>query len=182
MPHSYFSGEPLVLAHRGASGYAPDHTLPALEMAFEQGADAIEVDVHLSRDGHPVLHHGGDLSENTEGRGPVNEYTLDQLRQFDAGYLFSSDDGTSYPYRGKGQQITTLAEALTTFPQARFNLDVKERRAARPTRELAIPALVASLWTRCSLSCYFTGLGSTAFGTRVSTPCSYPNDSGAYAW
>jgi glycerophosphoryl diester phosphodiesterase len=105
-------------------------------MAFEQGADAIEVDVHLSRDGHPVLHHGGDLSENTEGRGPVNEYTLDQLRQFDAGYLFSSDDGTSYPYRGKGQQITTLAEALTTFPQARFNLDVKERRAARPTREL----------------------------------------------
>jgi glycerophosphoryl diester phosphodiesterase len=136
VPHSYFSGEPLVLAHRGASGYAPDHTLPALEMAFEQGADAIEVDVHLSRDGHPVLHHGGDLSENTEGRGPVNEYTLDQLRQFDAGYLFSSDDGTSYPYRGKGQQITTLAEALTTFPQARFNLDVKERRAARPTREL----------------------------------------------
>ncbi len=136
MPHSFFSGEPLVLAHRGASGYAPDHTLPALEMAFEQGADAIEVDVHLSRDGHPVLHHGGDLSENTEGRGPVSDYTLEQLQQFDAGYLFSRDGGACYPYRGKGHQITTLAEALTTFPHARFNLDIKERRAARPAREL----------------------------------------------
>jgi glycerophosphoryl diester phosphodiesterase len=105
-------------------------------MAFEQGADAIEVDVHLSRDGHPVLHHGGDLSENTEGRGPVSDYTLEQLQQFDAGYLFSRDGGACYPYRGKGHQITTLAEALTTFPHARFNLDIKERRAARPAREL----------------------------------------------
>lgn len=126
----------MVLAHRGASGYAPEHTLDALRLALEQGADAIEADVHLSRDGHPILHHSGDLSENTNGQGPINGYTLDELRRFDAGYLWSPDGGRSYPFRGKGHRLLTVAEALETFPRARFNFDIKERRAARPTRRL----------------------------------------------
>lgn len=136
MPHTFFSGEPLVMAHRGASGYAPEHTLDAIRLALEQGADAIEADVHLSRDGHPVLHHSGDLSENTDGRGPLNQYTLDELRSFDAGYRWSPDGGISFPYRGKGQRVMTLAETLEAFPEARFNLDIKERRVARATRRL----------------------------------------------
>ncbi len=134
--HSYFAGEPLVLAHRGASGYAPDHTLRAIEMAIEQGADAIEADVHLSRDGQPVLHHSGELSENTDGTGPLKARTLDELRRLDAGFRFSRDGGTSFPYRGQGHRMITLAEALEYFPETRFNLDIKERRAAAPTREL----------------------------------------------
>jgi glycerophosphoryl diester phosphodiesterase len=125
----------MILAHRGASAYAPDHTLEAMRIALEQGADAIEADVHLSRDGHPVLHHGGDLSENTEATGPVGRYTLSELRGFDAGYRFTSD-GETFPYRGTGQAVTTLAEALEAFPEARFNLDIKERRAAESTRRL----------------------------------------------
>ena len=136
MPHHYFQNEPMILAHRGASAYAPDHTLPAMHMALEQGADAIEVDVHLSRDGHPVLHHGGDLSENTEGSGPLGAYTLSDLRDFDAGYRFSPDGGASFPYRGKGHTMVTLAEALEAFPGVRFNLDIKERRAARAARRV----------------------------------------------
>jgi glycerophosphoryl diester phosphodiesterase len=116
MPHTFFSGEPLVVAHRGASGYAPEHTVDAIRLALEQGADAIEADVHLSRDGHPVLHHSGDLSENTDARGPLSQYTLDELRGFDAGYRWSPDGGISFPYRGRGQRVMTLAEALEAFP------------------------------------------------------------------
>ncbi|UCC71122.1 MAG: glycerophosphodiester phosphodiesterase [Gemmatimonadota bacterium] len=126
----------MVLAHRGASAYAPDHTFEAMRIALEQGADAIEADVHLSRDGHPVLHHGGDLSENTEGSGPIGRYTLSELRDFDAGYRFSPDGGATFPYRGSGLRVLTLAEALEAFPETRFNLDIKERRAAGPTRRL----------------------------------------------
>jgi glycerophosphoryl diester phosphodiesterase len=136
MLQQFFCNEPMILAHRGASAYAPDHTLEALRIAFEQGADAIEADVHLSSDGHPVLHHGGDLSENTEASGPVGRYTLSELRSFDAGHRYSPDGGISFPYRGAGQSIITLAEALEVFPDARFNLDIKERRAAEPTRRL----------------------------------------------
>lgn len=136
VPHDFFCNEPMILAHRGASAYAPDHTLEALRLALEQGADAIEADVHLSRDGHPVLHHGGDLSENTEGSGPIGRYTLSELRGFDAGHRYSPDGGVSFPYRGTGQSILTLAEALEAFPDTRFNLDIKERRAAEPTRRI----------------------------------------------
>ncbi len=126
----------MVLAHRGASGYAPEHTLEALRIALEQGADAIEADVHLSSDGHPVLHHSGELSENTDGQGPLKRHTLEELRSFDAGYRWSPDGGATFPFRGKGHQIVTLAEALEAFPNARLNLDIKERRAAVATRRL----------------------------------------------
>lgn len=136
MTHSYFHNEPMVLAHRGASAYAPDHTLEAIALALEQGADAIEVDVHLTRDGHPVLHHGGDLSENTEASGPLGRYSLAELREFDVGYRFTPDAGVSFPHRGKGHSVITLAEALEAFPGVRFNLDIKERRAARATRRV----------------------------------------------
>lgn len=126
----------MVLAHRGASAYAPDHTVAAIHLAREQGADAIEADVHLSRDGHPVLHHGGDLSENTDGAGPIGRYRLTELKEFDAGYRWSPDGGKTYPYRGTGQRIIALSEALAAFPDTRFNLDIKERRAASATRKV----------------------------------------------
>jgi glycerophosphoryl diester phosphodiesterase len=135
-PHPYFAGEPLVLAHRGASGYAPDHTARALELAIQQGADAIEADLHLSRDGHPVLHHSGELSENTDASGPLEARTLDELRRLDAGYRFTPDGGASFPHRGEGHRIITLAEALELLPDTRFNIDIKVRRAAVPAREV----------------------------------------------
>lgn len=136
MAHPFFVREPMVLAHRGASAYAPDHTLEALRIALEQGADAIEADVHLTRDGHPVLHHSGNLAENTDGSGPIARYSLTELLRLDAGYAWSPDGGRSHPFRGKGQRILPLAEALATFSAARFNLDIKERRAAVPVRRV----------------------------------------------
>jgi glycerophosphoryl diester phosphodiesterase len=136
MSQPFFSARPMVLAHRGASGYAPDNTITAIRLAVEQGADAIEADVHLTRDGHPVLYHGRDLSESTDGSGPIGRYTLDELRRFDAGYRWSPDGGASFPFRGKGERVSTLAEALEALPDTRFNLDIKERRAAITTRRV----------------------------------------------
>ncbi len=125
-----------MLAHRGASRYAPEHTLTAFQLALEQSADVIEVDSHLTSDGHPVLHHSGDLAETTDQTGRISDHTLDELRSVDAGHLWSSDDGRTHPYRGKGERIPSLAEALEAFPSARFNIDIKDRRAARAVRRV----------------------------------------------
>ncbi len=69
-----------VFAHRGASAYAPENTLPAFALAMEQGADGIELDIHLSRDGELVVIHDELLDRTTNGTGPVGEHTLAELR------------------------------------------------------------------------------------------------------
>ncbi len=125
-----------MLAHRGASGYAPEHTLTAFQLALEQGADVIEVDSHLTSDGHPVLHHSGDLAETTDQTGRISDHTLDGLQSVDAGHLWSFDHGRTHPYRGKGERIPSLAEALEAFSSARFNIEIKDRRAARAVRRV----------------------------------------------
>ncbi len=132
----FFSGEPLVLAHRGASAYAPDHTLTAVRLALQQGADVIEADINMTRDGHPILHHSGELSENTEAHGPIRRRTLREVQALDAGYVWSSDGGRTHRYRGKGERIHTLDLMLETFPDTRFNLEIKDRPAAEATRRV----------------------------------------------
>jgi glycerophosphoryl diester phosphodiesterase len=150
---SFFEGEPLILAHRGASAYAPDHSLTAIRRALADGADAIEADVHVTADGHPVLHHGGDVSENTEARGPVHGYSLAELRALDAGHRWSPDGGATFPFRGRGERILTVAEALEAFPDARFSLDVKVHAAARPTRRVIDEHYA---WDRVLLASWFS--------------------------
>src|SRR5687767_10794848 len=87
-----------VIAHRGASGYAPENTLPAFELAIVQGADALELDVRLTADGVPVVIHDPTL-ERTIGRpARVGDLTADQLLEADAGARFSPDRGRSFPF------------------------------------------------------------------------------------
>ena len=77
------SGErPLVWAHRGASGYLPENTMEAFEKAVELGADGIELDVHLSRDGEIVVIHDETLERVSDGTGWVKDKTLEELRKF----------------------------------------------------------------------------------------------------
>jgi len=95
---------PLVIAHRGASGEAPEHTMAALELALAQGADVIEIDVHMSADGYPVLFHDDTLERTTNGRGLVREKTLAELKSLDAGSWFAQ--------RFAGQRILTLEEVV----------------------------------------------------------------------
>ena len=70
------NGRYLKIAHRGASGYAPENTLTAYGLAFDLGADMVEVDVHLTSDGCPVLTHDADLSATIPGAGQVGTHTL----------------------------------------------------------------------------------------------------------
>lgn len=95
---------PLVVAHRGASGLAPENTLPAFRLAIAQGAPAVECDVHLSADGVPVVIHDATLDRTTNGTGKVAELPHEQLRKLDAGIRF----GASY----SGAWIPTLDETL----------------------------------------------------------------------
>ncbi len=74
----------LILAHRGASGYAPENTLPAFELALEQGADGFELDVQLTRDDAVVVIHDETLERTTNGRGWVADHSLAQVQALDA--------------------------------------------------------------------------------------------------
>ncbi|MEN8248703.1 MAG: glycerophosphodiester phosphodiesterase family protein [Bacteroidota bacterium] len=74
--------KPKVVAHRGFSGYTPENTIPAIKKALELGVDIIEIDVHLSKDGIPVILHDFDLDRTTNATGPVINYTFEELRTF----------------------------------------------------------------------------------------------------
>ena len=118
---------PIVIGHRGAAGEAPENTLASFERALADGAAILESDVHLTRDGIPVLIHDGELERCTDGAGPVRDRDLAALRELDAGYHFQPEGGAEHPFRGRGLRIPPLAEALDAFPRARFNLELKER-------------------------------------------------------
>lgn len=88
---------PLVFAHRGASADLPEHTLHAYLRAIEQGADGLECDVRLTRDGHLVCIHDGRLDRTSNGRGRVSGATLDELERLDFGSWHASSVGPGAP-------------------------------------------------------------------------------------
>jgi len=73
---------PYILGHRGASGYAPENTLEAFKMALDMGADGIELDVQITKDGQLVVIHDEQIDRTSNGKGLVRDYTLDELRKF----------------------------------------------------------------------------------------------------
>jgi len=95
---------PVIVAHRGSSGTAPENTLAAFRQAIDDGADAVELDIHLSKDGEVVVIHDPQLSRTTDGRGRVHRRTIAELRQLDAGRWFHK--------RFAGENIPTLSEVF----------------------------------------------------------------------
>lgn len=93
-----------IISHRGAAALAPENTLAAMRLAFEQGVDFVEADLHLTADGVPVLMHDPTLDRTTTGAGPVSAHSLEQLRALDAGSWFGRDFA--------GEPIPTLEEFL----------------------------------------------------------------------
>ncbi len=91
------AGHPFVVAHRGASGERPEHTLAAYELALQEGADGVECDVRLTRDGHLVCVHDRKVDRTSNGSGLVSEMTLSQLRELDYGtwHPSSRSDGAA---------------------------------------------------------------------------------------
>ncbi|MEK6570557.1 MAG: glycerophosphodiester phosphodiesterase family protein [Bacteroidota bacterium] len=108
----------LVVAHRGCSGRAPENTVAAFEMALEFGADMIECDVRLTKDDEVVVFHDRTLNRTTDGGGPVEERTLEDLKKLDAGSWFSR--------RFSGERIPTLNEVLCLLEGRAFlNIELK---------------------------------------------------------
>ncbi|NPV07714.1 MAG: glycerophosphodiester phosphodiesterase [Anaerolineae bacterium] len=105
-----------IIAHRGASAYEPENTLRAFERALELGADWVELDLRLTADGQAVVLHPEDLGETTDGRGPVSEKTLAEVRRFHAGL---------------GERVPTLIEVLDSFG-ARCGLYVELKAPGTP--------------------------------------------------
>jgi glycerophosphoryl diester phosphodiesterase len=116
---------PVNVAHRGASTLAPENTIEAFRLAVEAGAGGLELDVHMTRDGHIVVIHDATVDRTTNGSGAVSEMTLDELRRFDAGHNFSPDGGSTRPYRGRGVWVPTLGEVLEEFPGIAVNIEIK---------------------------------------------------------
>jgi glycerophosphoryl diester phosphodiesterase len=94
----------LIIAHRGASGYAPENTFAAFRRAIAMGAGFIETDLHLSRDARFVAIHDASVNRTTNGQGAVHDFTLADLRKLDAGSWFGSEFA--------GERIPTLEEIL----------------------------------------------------------------------
>jgi glycerophosphoryl diester phosphodiesterase len=138
MRHPFFAlPRPIAIGHRGSAGDAPENTLESFARALRAGAAILESDVHLTRDGVPVLIHDDDVGRVTEGSGAVRELELAELQRLDAGWRFSPDAG-GHPFRGRGLRIPTLAEALAALPGARFNLELKEDLPGIVERTLAV--------------------------------------------
>ncbi len=135
------SRDAAVIAHRGASGHAPEHTWPAYELAMEMGADFLEPDLQMTRDGHLIAFHDPTLDRTARGRtglrtGPVNERTLEELRECDVGSWFNE----AHPDRARpefeGLGVVTLDELFARWGSAvRWYPEVKNPEANRGMEE-----------------------------------------------
>jgi glycerophosphoryl diester phosphodiesterase len=121
-------GWPTNFAHRGASLRAPENTLEAFRLASRSGAGGLELDVHMTSDGRVVVIHDDSVDHTTEGTGLVRRMTLHEVQSLDAGYRFTPDGGTTYPYRGRDVRVPELGEVLREFPDHKVNIDIKEEQ------------------------------------------------------
>jgi glycerophosphoryl diester phosphodiesterase len=166
------SSRPLVFAHRGGAALRPENTILAFDHGLSLGADGIELDVHLSRDGIAVVHHDATLERTTDGRGPLAALTAAELARLDAGHWFTppgnphSPAGPSpaaarepalYPFRGLAGGVPTLEDVLRRYTDARFIVELKVNDPVLAHR--AIDAI------RGAKAVERTALGS--FGRRV---------------
>jgi glycerophosphoryl diester phosphodiesterase len=113
---------PFIISHAACKGHAPENTLLGVRRAIELGADGIEIDVHASRDGVPVLIHDETVDRTTDGSGAVSQMTLARLRRLDA---------------GDGERVPTLAEALD-LTRGRVILVVEVKQAGIERRVLRV--------------------------------------------
>ncbi|NLW00501.1 MAG: glycerophosphodiester phosphodiesterase [Clostridiales bacterium] len=136
--------KPLIIAHRGAMGNAPENTAASFKKAIDEKADGIELDVHMTKDGHLVVIHDETIDRTSNGKGLVRDMTLEELRKFDYGSFFDA----SYA----GERILTLEEALEIIKECGLiNIEIKngpifyegiEEKVLRVIREFGIASRV----------------------------------------
>lgn len=157
---------PIIFAHRGASMHAPENTMAAFELAVEQGADGIELDVKLSGDGHVVVIHDATVDRTTGGRGRVKDMSLDQLRALDAGSFFLD--------KFKGEKIPTLDEVFENIGKRIFiNVELTNYNTPRDHLVESVCMLVKrfGMQKRIMFSSFLPSNLSRARGYLPGVPC-----------
>jgi glycerophosphoryl diester phosphodiesterase len=112
-----------VFAHRGGAALRPENTLAAFDHGMSAGADGLELDVQLSRDGDVVVIHDAMVDRTTDAQGPVCSFTTAQLSRMDAGYFFDID-GT-HPFRGGGCRIPIFRDVLRRYVDVPLIVELK---------------------------------------------------------
>lgn len=151
---------PQVFAHRGGAALRPENTIAAFDHGLALGADGLEFDVHLSRDGIVVVHHDASLERTTNGRGLLAAHTAAELARFDAGFHFTprlAREAAGFPYRGAGAAIPTLGEVLRRYRDIPVIIELKANEPELARRTIDEVRAVDGL-DRISLG---------SFGTRV---------------
>ena len=124
-----------VIAHRGASGYAPENTLRAVEKAIELNSEYIEIDVHQTKDGQVVAIHDTWVNRTTDGSGKVGNYTFEEISKLDAGSWYGEEF--------KGEKVPHLKEVLEAIPStSKLIIEVKDGNWTYPNIEKNIVELV----------------------------------------
>lgn len=151
--------KPLVIAHRGASGLAPENTLAAFKLAIMLGADGIEMDAQLSADNRAVIIHDTRVNRTTNATGPVEKFTAAQLARLDAGAWFdrrlgirprlramASKASLLEPGNGlrfSGEQVPTLRDALALFSPARLQRIYIELKGPQKNMQPLLEAIIS---------------------------------------
>ena len=134
--HPFCGGAPVLAAHRGGAGLAPENTLAAFRRAIDDwDADMLETDVRLTADGEVVVLHDATVDRTTDGTGPIREMAWERARELDAGFRFRNAEGR-FPYRGRGIRLVLFSELLDAFPGMRLMVEPKVPEAAGPLVEV----------------------------------------------
>lgn len=135
-----------IIAHRGYKDAAPENTLAAVKKAVQVGANMVELDVGLSKDGEVVVMHDDDLNRTTNGKGLVEEKTLQELKELDAGGWFNPVF--------KGEQIPTLAEVLE-YAKGKISVNIEIKSYSVEKRsQVGIEKKVINLITQYGMEDY----------------------------
>jgi glycerophosphoryl diester phosphodiesterase len=129
-----------VFAHRGGSAIAPENTIAAFDAGLAAGADGLELDVRLSRDGVVVVHHDATLDRTTNLRGAVANHDCADLECADAGYRFAR--GSAFPFRDMGCGIPRFSDVLRRFPDVPIIVELKVNSPA--LAHAAVAAVLAA--------------------------------------
>jgi glycerophosphoryl diester phosphodiesterase len=132
-----FDGPAEIIAHRGFSARAPENTLAALELGVASGADAVEFDLHATRDGVAVLLHDTTLDRTTDRTGAIADVTVEELAGTDAGSWFSPEFA--------GEPVPTVRDALRRIAPAAVRIYPEVKRTERPDELRAVARMTREL-------------------------------------
>ncbi len=138
------NSKPKVIAHRGASGHAPETTLAAYQLALQMGVDGIEMDVHRLCDGTIVAIHDANVERTTNGKASIVELTLPELKALDAGGWFNK----AFPQKARpeyaGLKVPTLQEIIDLVKASAVELyiEIKDPERYAPDLESALLSVI----------------------------------------